>query len=140
MSIIVREARPEEMNFVQDSWRRSIWKNEVDQNAILWDTFFYGFERYLQAVNQIPQVRCTVAELEDVPGEILGYAVHLDEENCLWLYVKAQYRRAGTGTLLLRHADTLGTLTRTGKAFAKALDIRIDPFMVFNQQSAKEAT
>ena len=132
MSIIIRPLQQTDVHFIHDSWRTSLWKNEVDQAAVSWDTHFAGMEALWKVVDSLPQTRYTVAEFKNVPGEIVGYAVHLTPERCLWTYVKATYRRQHVGSALLQNATTIGTITRTGKALAKSLGIGHDPYMLFN--------
>lgn len=131
MSIIIRPLQQTDIHFIHDSWRKSLWKNEVDQDAVSWDAHFEGMEALWHVINQLPGTRYTVAEFKAVPGEIIGYAVHLSPSRCLWAYVKAHYRRQHIATALLQNATSLGTITRTGKALAKSLGIGHDPYMVF---------
>jgi len=131
VSLIIRPLGMHDVNFIHDSWRKSLWKNEVDQDAVAWDTHFLGMTAFWKLVDALPGTVYTVAEFKEVPGEVIGYAVHLDSSSCLWLYVKAPYRRQGIGTALLQNADRLGTITRTGKAFARALGLKHDPYMLF---------
>ncbi len=127
MTIQIRPARPDDLNFIRDSWRSSRWKNCVDSEAVTFDTHFDGMEALWASINQ--RARYSVAEFADVPGEILGYAVHLAPDECLWLYVKAPYRREGIGTALLQSAKRLGTITRTSRALARAKGLTFDPYM-----------
>ena len=131
MSLVIRPLGMHDVNFIHDSWRKSLWKNEVDQAAVPWYIFFEGMASYWRAVDALPGTVYTVAEFKEVPGEVIGYAVHISPTECLWLYVKAPYRRQGIGTALLQNADRLGTITRTGKAFAKSLGLAHDPYMLF---------
>lgn len=131
MTIVIRPLQQTDTHFIHDSWRKSLWKNEVDQDAVTWDTHFEGMEAFWRALQALPVVY-TVAEFKDVPGEIIGYAVHLAPHRCLWVYVKSHYRRNHVATALLQNATHLGTITRTGKALAKALGLTIDPYMLFN--------
>ena len=132
MTIIIRPLQQTDTHFIHDSWRKSLWKNEVDQDVVTWDTHFAGMEAFWRAVDALPQTRYTVAELKEVPGEILGYAVHLDPHRCLWVYVKSHYRRQHIATALLQNATHLGTITRTGKLLAKSLGLTLDPYLLFN--------
>lgn len=131
MTIILREARDADRHFIQDSWRKSLWKNEIDQNAVPWDSFFEGLEAFWKVLDSLPGTFYLVAEFKDVPGEVLGYAIHLSTTECLWAYVKAPYRRQGIGTALVRDAKRFGTVTRSGKVFARSLGATFDPFMMF---------
>jgi GNAT superfamily N-acetyltransferase len=131
MSIIIRPLQQTDVHFIHDSWRKSLWKNEVDQDAVPWDAHFEGLEALWKLIDQLPGTRYTVAEFKDVPGEIIGYAVHLSPNRCLWVYVKSHYRRQHIASALLQNATSLGTITRTGKALAKSLGITHDPWMVF---------
>ena len=127
MTIVIRPAKPEDLNFIRDSWRSSLWKNVVDVAWVDFDTHFEGMEALWKGIND--RARYSVAEFKDVPGTILGYAVHLDPQNCLWVYVKAPYRRQGIGTALLQDSKRLGTITRTGRLLAISVNGTFDPYM-----------
>ena len=42
MSIIIRPLQQTDVHFIHDSWRKSLWKNEVDHDAVPWDAHFEG--------------------------------------------------------------------------------------------------
>lgn len=131
MTIVIRPAKPDDLNFIRDSWRASLWKNVVDPEAVDFDTHFDGMGALWQHIDK--RARYSVAEFKDVPGTILGYAVHLDPQNCLWVYVKAPYRRQGIGTALLQSSKRLGTITRTGRMLATSAGCTFDPYMTLKE-------
>lgn len=137
MSLVIRPLQPNERNFVRDSWRSCLWKNEVDRNAVTFETFFNGMEDYWTAIEMWRDTVYTVAEFKDVPGEIIGYAVHVGPDDCLWVYVKSPYRRQGVGTALLRGATRLGTITQRGKKFAESRGLTLDPWMHYRRKSQR---
>lgn len=132
MSIVIRPAAEADQSFIRDSWRKSLWKNVVDRDIVTWDDFFDGMNDLWDTID--PRALYTVAEFKDVPGEILGYAVHLSEQNCLWVYVKKPYRRQGIGTALLRGATRLGTITPLGKKLAHAVGASFDVAMHYRKK------
>ena len=62
---------------------------------------------------------CLVAEIDGVPGEIVGWMVHRGGSEVAWCHVKAKYRRRGAMRSMLFRAGV-----RPGNVSCKFLDPR----------------
>lgn len=95
--IRTRNATVDDLRFVRASWFESYLKARRYEHEDF-DIFRVGMNARMDKVLAFATV--TVAYPENVPDEIVGYAVH-DFEHLHYVYVKADYRRRGAGTMLL---------------------------------------
>lgn len=99
--IIVRDARPADLNFV-----RSSWLDSYSQSALghaMGATLYY--ERWEPRISHILQrARTLIACLATDEDVILGYLVYEDHDEPIahYIYVKRDLRRGGVATELLR--------------------------------------
>ncbi len=119
--IVLRKYMPQvDEPFLYASWRNSLWyDHHVDgrENA---DKFFRLATKTIRKILASGGTEVLVAVEEGSPLFILGYSVK-QEGKLTWVYVKADYRMQGLGTLLSKNSLGYGTaVTRIGKAILKA--------------------
>jgi hypothetical protein len=137
MKLTIRLAQPADMNFVAASWFTSYWKNTARAEGIEQPVYTRGMNQLIDGLLQRSDV--IVAVLDEVPDEILGYAV-VEDGACHWVYVKSVYRRRGIATGLLRStARRFSLQTSQGKKLAAKLGLAYDPFSL-HPPPAEEAT
>ena len=95
--IRTREATEDDMRFVRASWFESYLKSRP-RDADEFDIFRAGMNARIEGALKTAKV--VVAYPEAVPDEIVGYAVH-DWKHLFYVYVKADYRKRGAGTMLI---------------------------------------
>ena len=112
--VVIRQFNPNtDSAMVYSTWRNSAYYG-VPRRTNDAKLFFKNMTRAIREILKTAQVR--VACLDDDPLFIVGYAVftgiHLD-----WVYVKADYRKKGVGTLLVpKNVETVTSYeTKIGK-------------------------
>lgn len=123
----LRQATPEDLKFVFDSWARS-YRDGGCAPQIGYDLFRPGHEALMKRL--VDRDFVTVAYATEIPDEICGWVcAGLDAIH--YVYVKQAYRRRGIGIQLcaLYKVNHHSFETRTGRKFATKLRTRFNPYL-----------
>lgn len=102
-SWIIREAKPDELNFIYSTWLNSYRYDSFIGKACTNSIFFSEYAAVIDSILQKPETCTLVAYFEESPSIILSYLVY--EPLALhYLFTKEMYRNNGIATDLLFHA------------------------------------
>lgn len=126
--IKIRKALPEDVRFVHSSWFTSFW-SETAFRSIPREIYLQEQDKRIDKLLRASETK--VAFLEEVPDEILGYAV-LQGPVCHWTYVKGVYRRRGIASrLVTAEVKFLTALPGSvGKKFATQRGLVYNPYLL----------
>jgi GNAT superfamily N-acetyltransferase len=126
MKIKLRQAKPEDLNFIYSTWLLGLYHGNDWFNDIPKQIFFDNYKKVVE--HRLMTSSVTVACLGDDDDVVLGYCVH--RENTLdWIFVKKAWRRLGIAKSLLPIDVVQCThLTKLGKKL-KPEHIVFNPFI-----------
>lgn len=125
MTIKIRTALPQDYTFIRASWFTSY------RGSHLKDMPFPIYEAGMpkQISRLLDRSFVLVAAFQDIPDEILGYAVI--EKTCVhWVYVKNAYRKQHIAQALLTGLEeySLKPKTKSAKSMVEKLHLTFNPF------------
>ena len=127
-SVIMRKIdTSKDLPFIYSTWRNSLW-NDHKRPETEDSSSFYSSETKRIKLLSLPDLYAWVACLSDDHDFILGYSVSIDL-NLERVYVRADYRKQGIGTMLAAYFKTISPpQTKIGKAIAKKKNLRVEGF------------
>lgn len=127
--ISIRQAIPEDLNFVMATWLRGLYYGNPWFKEIKKDNFMAKYHDIITKVLSKETTRVKVAALIDDQNIILGYSV---QEPALlhWIFVKEAWRRMGIAKRLTpERIDVTTHLTVLGRKL-KPQDMEFNPFLI----------
>lgn len=127
-AIGVRRALPEDMAFVSAAWFESYWKGTAREQGISHPAYKAGQDALIKSI--VPRATIDVVYVAEIPSELLAFSVRQGSV-VHYVYVKAPYRRMGIASGLTKDVTTSSHQTPLGKKFAKARNIRFNPYSIY---------
>jgi hypothetical protein len=125
--VLIRDFRPDDLNFVMASWLRGLYYGCSWFNQVPKDIFMHCYHAVITAL--LPLTRVRVACLKDDPDTILGYSVCGRSDTTIhWVFVKDRWRNIGIARSLV--PDTVRSATHMTKVGLSLL--KGHPAIVFN--------
>lgn len=127
--VAVREAVPEDKNFILATWLRGLKYGNDWFDAIDSEVYFKVYHQVIESLLVDPRVKIYVACLKEDPSVILGYSVS-SGERLDWVFVKKVWRGIGIARALTPPSIKVAShLTVIGRSILhKHQDIKFNPF------------
>lgn len=124
-TVVLRPFEPEiDLPFIYSSWRNSLWYDEKRDETKA-DKFYRLATREIKFKLRDPHSSVRIARLDSNASSIVGYSVFIGK-NLEFLYVKADYRNQGIGSLLAKGFETISDpLTKAGRAIALTHKLKV---------------
>ena len=134
MNIKIRDAHPEDINFIYATWLRS-YRTGSSIGRQSRNTIYY--REYNKVIDQIlNSSTIKIACLDEDELIILGYAV-FDRENIHYIFVKEAFRRLGIAKRLVESSlilpETCTHSTYLAEAVIEKFKLTYNPFLLFNR-------
>lgn len=127
--VIIRSAIPADRNFILSTWLKGLYYGNSEVKQMPQELYYQQYaDKFLATLNS-PDVKVSVACLQDDTNTIIGYLVSTGTA-VHWLYVKKDFRSKGIANLLLKHDNylTYTLSTKAGSAIAKKKKLTYNPF------------
>lgn len=141
MSWLIREAKPDELNFVYATWLNSYYADSYLGKSCRKTIFYQEYPSIIDAILNRPLTKIIIAELESV---ILSYLV-FEPKILHYLFTKEIYRKQGVAKSLYKKAfDDKAPLafthtTREGESFLTSRpELTFNPFKLYQQLGDKD--
>lgn len=100
---LIREALPEELNFIYATWLNSYQKDSIIGQSLKKTTFFLNYPEIIDEILNGPLTKVLVAYFAETPTLILAYLVF--EPHLLhYVFTKELYRKSGIARSLFLKA------------------------------------
>ena len=117
-TVILRDLIPTDQALIYSSWRNALWfaEKRPDSEA---DKFYAMTSKSIRKLLSETDNHVKIACLQEDPDEIIGYSV-MNKDHLYFVYVKADYRKKGIGSLLTKGFETVTRpQTRIGKVLVE---------------------
>ena len=101
MNIKIRGFKPEDINFILDSWLKSYFKNQTGYKED-GKVFFSSHQKQIEKLFNDGRLVVQVACLPDDDDIILGFAVFGTDYSLHYISVKQSFQRLGIARMILR--------------------------------------
>jgi hypothetical protein len=124
VKIVLRRREKTDDGFIYATWRNSLWyDNKKDDSRA--PQFYKDASHYIKVMLSSPSTEVRIACRQDDADHIIGYSV-LNILNLEWVYVKADYRKQGIGSLLTKgFATVTKPRTRIGASIAENKGLKV---------------
>ncbi len=128
--VIVRQAKPNDKDFVMDSWIRGQYHGSPYWSQMPKDLFYKHYSKHINKILAIPQTGIYIAVLAEDPDMILGFIV-MTLNTLHWAYTKNDYRGQGIQRLLTKGLPitTVSSTTLPGASITKKKKLIFNPFI-----------
>ena len=132
MNIKIRDAHPEDINFIYATWLRS-YRRDSDVGRQARNLVYY--KEYNKVIDHLlTSSTIKVACLDDDEVVILGYAV-FDRDNIHYVFVKEAFRRLGIAKRLIESSlilpETCTHSTYIAEVIIEKFKLTYNPFSLF---------
>lgn len=119
VEIVLRPITEWDYGFIYSSWRKSSFYFSQKQHHLT-DPHSFFTEKTMQIKECLRTQQGAIACFSDDAETIVGYSIY-SPTHLYWIYVKAEFRHRGIGTLLVPKAITTYTddMTKIGAAIVK---------------------
>lgn len=137
MKILIREFKPEDVNFIISCWVKSSYKSSTGYKERL-GVYHRGIDSLIKKKYDRKELLAYVACMEDDPDLLLGFVVIGMDMSLHYVYVKEAFKRQGIGTKLLDHVFKsrkeikASFWTKDIKYIQKIYKVEYDRFRFFN--------
>lgn len=129
----VRNAKPEDRNFILATFLRGLYYGDSWFSAIDKKAFMENYKKVAEALISGNNTIINIACLKDEPDVILGYSIlSSDYQTIHWVFVKESWRKKGIAkSLCPQYPSTVTHLNKLGKTLlTKFPGVIFNPFKV----------
>lgn len=137
---IIRDALPNELNFIYATWLNSYKHDSALGKSCTNTTFFAEYPSIIDKILSQPKTKISIACFPDTPNIILSYLIYEAPNLLHYLFTKEIYRKNGIAHHLFEDAfsfpdpSVIAThRTQQGESFLQRLKVTYNPFKLFHR-------